>query len=423
MHNVQKYSAYIVGQVLAGHNLNQQLKETLQEHPEFSQQQRGAIQDLCYGTLRYCGQLVKIQNELLSKPLVDNKIRNLLLISLYQLQYTKAAKYAVVDHAVSLTKQINAAANGLVNAVLRNYLRNQAQILQKVAATEEGQYSYPQWWIDIVKKEYKDQAHNILEAGNQHPPMTLRVNKCINTSQQYLGKLTTLAIEAQIISPSAILLKKPLSVENIPEFINGSVSVQDAGAQWAANLLDVTDGMRVLDACAAPGSKSAHLLELKNIKLIALDKDDLRLERVKENLQRLKLKAILLCGDASKPETWWDGIKFERILADVPCSASGVVKRHPDIKWLRRPSDIEGFAKQQEQILHALWPMLANGWKLLYATCSVFSRENQQVVTAFLNTQKNAIQMDISEDCFKNGQLMPNAEHDGFFYALLQKNA
>jgi 16S rRNA (cytosine967-C5)-methyltransferase len=423
MHNVQQQSAYIVGQVLAGHNLNQLLKEGLENHPAYTPQERGALQDICYGTLRYYGQLLKIQQELLSKPLTDSRLRNLLLIALYQLEYSKAAKYAVVDHAVRAAKQINAATGGLVNAVLRNFLRKQAQLLLMASETEEGEYSYPLWWIKTIKKEYAGQAPAILEAGNQHPPMTLRVNQSIKTPEQYLAQLNLIGIKAQIIPPGAIWLETPISVDKLPQFVDGVVSVQDAGAQYAATLLEVTDGMRVLDACAAPGSKSAHLLESYDVNLVALDKDVQRLERVRENFERLKLNAVLLSGDAMKPETWWDGEPFDRILADVPCSASGVVRRHPDIKWLRRPSDIEGFAKQQEIILDALWPLLARGGKLLYATCSVFSRENQQVISAFLNLHKDAVQMNISAYGLNNGQLLPDDQHDGFFYALLQKNA
>jgi 16S rRNA (cytosine967-C5)-methyltransferase len=423
MNIVQQLAASIVGKVLAGNNLNQMLNEALQSNTAFTTQERGALQDICYGTLRYYGQLITIQNELLSKPLTETKIRDLLLISLYQLQYSKAAKYAVVDHSVRAAKQINAATGGLVNAVLRNFLRKQAQLISLAAKTDEGRYSYQQWWINLIKKEYETQASKILDAGNQHPPMTLRVNIKLYTSQQYLDLLTTSGIKAKLIYPGAICLESPITVDKLPGFFDGAVSVQDAGAQYAANLLKVTNGMRILDACAAPGSKSAHLLENYEIELIALDKDQQRLERIKENFQRLKLNAILKCGDAIKPETWWDGIPYQRILADVPCSASGVVRRHPDIKWLRRPSDIESFANQQERILESLWPLLDRGGKLLYATCSVFSRENQQVIDAFLDIHKDAQQEKISEYELNNGQLQPGEKHDGFFYALLQKDA
>jgi 16S rRNA (cytosine967-C5)-methyltransferase len=422
MHIVQQLAANIVGQVLAGRNLNQLLSEALRKHAGFSPQERGALQDLCYGTLRYYGQLNSILGKLLSKPLQDARLRDILLVALYQLHYSKAADHAVVDHAVRATKKINAAAGGLVNAVLRNFLRRQAELIQLSAKTDEGRYSYPQWWIDTVKTQYGEQAPAILDAGNQHPPMTLRVNRRCSTPEAYLTQLVALNIEAQRIPPQAVWLNSPQAVDKLPGFFDGIVSVQDAGAQYAADLLDVQDGMRVLDACAAPGGKAAHLLETRDIDLVAVDKDEHRLERVRENLQRIKLEATLVCGDAADSASWWDGKAFERILADVPCSASGVVRRHPDIKWLRRASDIENFAIQQEQILESLWSLLAGGGKLLYATCSVFARENQQVVDAFLSKHKDAKQIALVAHDLKNGQLLPNDQHDGFFYALLQKD-
>ena len=421
MYIVQLVAASVVGQVLAGKNLNQALSEALKKNADFSPQERGALQDICYGTLRFYGLLIKIQNVLLNKPLQDSRLKDLLLVALFQLQYSKAAKYAVVDNAVRAAKQINGATGGLINAVLRNYLRKQTDLLQLANEDEEGRYSYPQWWIDTIKNQYHDRASAILNAGNQHPPMTLRVNQRIMSSEKYLEQLAAQNMEAQIILTRAILLNSPVMVDKLPGFYDGVVSVQDAGAQHAAKLLDVTDGMRVLDACAAPGGKSAHLLESHNITLVALDKDEYRLNRVQENLQRLKLNALLICGDAAQPEDWWDGVTFDRILADVPCSASGVVRRHPDIKWLRRPSDIEGFALQQEQILEALWPLLARGGKLLYATCSVFARENQRVITDFLCRHEDAKQTTVVVKDMEDGQLLPNEQHDGFFYALLQK--
>lgn len=423
MHIVQQLAAGIVGQVLTGRNLNQTLEEVLRKHAAFSAQERGALQDLCYGTLRYYGQLGKMLDALLGKPLQDQRLRELLLVALYQLQYSKAASHAVVDHAVRAAKKMNAAASGLVNAVLRNFLRRQSELLQLAAKTDEGRYSYPQWWIDAIKSQYGEQAESILEAGNQHPPMTLRANLRQSSTEQYLAQLQAQGIAARLVAPQALWLEQPLPVDRLPGFLDGAVSVQDAGAQYAAMLLDVEDGMRVLDACAAPGGKTAHLLEMRNIEMVAADKDARRLERVRENLQRLKLGATLLCGDAAEPANWWDGKTFDRILADVPCSASGVVRRHPDIKWLRRPSDIESFAKQQARILQALWPLLAGNGKLLYATCSVFARENQQVIDVFLSWHNDAKQTIITAHDLYNGQLLPNDQHDGFFYALLQKNA
>jgi 16S rRNA (cytosine967-C5)-methyltransferase len=216
-------------------------------------------------------------------------------------------------------------------------------------------------------------------------------------------------------------LEHPLMVDRLPGFFDGVVSVQDAGAQYAAAFLDIEDGMRVLDACAAPGGKSSHMLELSRIELHALDKDAQRLERVRENMQRLNLQANLIRGDAAQPQNWWDGIPYQRILADVPCSATGVVRRHPDIKWLRRAADLEIFAKQQLQILTSLWAILQTGGKMLYATCSVFGQENQQLVDKFLRQQPDAKQLLLSASDLHAGQILPNDQHDGFFYALLYK--
>jgi 16S rRNA (cytosine967-C5)-methyltransferase len=423
MHTVQQTAAQVVCRVMDGRNLNQILNAALQASPGLSPQDRGALQDLSYGTLRFYGQLTNVLDQLLNKPLQDAKIRNLLLIALYQLHYTKAASHAVVDHAVRAARKINAAASGLVNAVLRNFLRKQESLLAIAAKSETGRYSYPQWWINAVKEQYGERAEAILLTGNQHPPMTLRVNSRRMTPAEYLKLLSQKDIPASLISPDAVLLQHPVQVGNLPGFSDGLVSVQDAGAQLAATLLDVHDGMRVLDACAAPGGKSTHLLELAKIDLVALDNDEQRLQRVQENLQRLELVAQLQTGDAAQPKNWWDGTAFHRILADVPCSASGVVRRHPDIKWLRRPEDIDGFARQQLQILTALWQLLARDGKLLYVTCSVFDRENQQVITEFLQHHADARQLPLSELYLNEGQLLPNDQHDGFFYALLHKPA
>ena len=421
MDNVQLAASSIVGQVLNGRNLNQVLSEVLNASKDFTPQQRGALQDLCYGTLRYYGQLSCVLDALLSKPVQDIQIRYLLLVSLYQLQYSKAAQHAVVDFAVQAVRKISPAASGLVNAILRNFLRKKEVLLEQASRSEVGRYSYPKWWIDKVKRQYGERAETILLAGNQHPPMTLRVNRRRMKTEEYLKLLAENNIQAQQLEPDAIMLAHPMPVDDLPGFKMGTVSVQDAGAQYAASLLDVKDGMRVLDACAAPGGKTTHLLELAQLDLYALDKDALRLQRVKENVQRLQFKASLLTGDAAYPAEWWDGKQYQRILADVPCSATGVVRRHPDIKWLRREADIEGFAQQQQEILTALWPLLEAGGKLLYVTCSIFERENQQVINEFLSQNTNAKQIQLAVVDMIDGQLLPNIQHDGFFYALLHK--
>ena len=422
MHNIQLAAGQIVQQVLAdGRNLNQVLDESLRKKAVWTPAQRAALQDLSYGTLRFYGQLRALLGLLLHKPMLDQRIFYVLLVALYQLQYSKAAPHAVVDHAVRSAQMLNVKVSGLVNAILRNFLRGRDALLEQAALSAEGKYSYPQWWIDELQAQYGERGAAILAAGNLHPPMTLRINRLLGTTADYLAQLTLNDLSARLIEPGALQLDKPVSVDRLPGFFDGLVSVQDAGAQHAALLLDARDGMRVLDACAAPGGKTAHILECAQVEMVAVDKDEKRLQRVAENLQRLGLTAQLVAGDAAEPEKWWDGKPFQRILADVPCSASGVVRRHPDIKWLRRRADIAGFAAQQLDILKALWRLLAQDGKLLYATCSVFKQENEQVVVAFLAQQPDAQRLPIVLPDGDNGQMLPDDQHDGFYYALLHK--
>lgn len=424
MQRIQLEAARIVSKVIHnGRNLTQVLSETLRKQSNLTPQERGALQDLCYGTLRYYQRLSSMLDGLLERPVQDPSLRYLLLVAIYQLQYTKAGQHVIVDQAVQAAKASNPAASGLVNAVLRNFLRRQTALLEAADLKEESRFAYQQWWIDTVKRQYGANAAAILEAGNQHPPMTLRINRRRTSVLEYQTLLAADDIAARLIEPDALILERPVAVERLPKFNEGWVSVQDAGAQHAAQLLDVKDGMRVLDACAAPGGKTTHLLELAEIELVAVDKEEERLQRVRDNLQRLQLKAQVVQGDAASPQDWWDGRLFQRILADVPCSASGVVRRHPDIKWLRRPDDIESFAEQQKQILDSLWPLLARDGKLLYATCTIFERENHRVIAAFLARHDDAVRIELSVPGMNDGQLLPNEDHDGFFYALLHKQA
>jgi 16S rRNA (cytosine967-C5)-methyltransferase len=428
MDAAQQGASQVVCKVLGGRNLTQVLSTALQSSG-LPPQQRAALQDLSYGTLRFYGQLDRVLRQLLHKPVQDERLRCLLLVALYQLQYSKAAPHAVVDHAVRVARRFNPGAAGLANAVLRQFLRKRDELLSAAAESEEGRYSYPQWWIDEIRGQYGAATEAILLAGNLHPPMTLRVNRRRTSPDDYLRMLSAQDISASRIGADALLLERPVPVERLPGFGDGLVSVQDAGAQYAARLLDVHDGMRVLDACAAPGGKSTHILELAQVDLLSLDKDDQRLQSVQENMQRLQLSAHLQAGDAARPEDWWDGRPFQRILADVPCSASGVVRRHPDIKWLRRREDIVGFAQQQGAILAALWQTLASDGKLLYATCSVFAQENRGVIDEFMRQHSDARRLPLpvpgmnEEPGVNEGQILPNEQHDGFFYTLLHKHA
>jgi 16S rRNA (cytosine967-C5)-methyltransferase len=280
-----------------------------------------------------------------------------------------------------------------------------------------------------LKTQYPNDWQGMLTVGNQHPPMSLRVNVQKVSAVDYLQLLVRSEIDAVQVGAQAVVLTKPIAVEKIPGFTDGVVSVQDYGAQLAAHLIDAQAGMRVLDACCAPGGKTGHILELANVQMTALDSDEVRLQRVQGNLARLNLKANLLVGDASATD-WYDGSPFDRILADVPCTASGIVRRHVDIKWLRREADVASFAAQQAKILPTLWQMLAKGGKLLYVTCSVFKEENQDQIDQFLMKHSDATQLSIDnvlDSTHQNithmqGQLIPSNSHDGFFYALLQKN-
>ena len=421
MDKSQQLAAQAIGQVFAGRNLTQVLESTWHMQPQLTPQQRAITQDLSYGALRHYGQLQAILAQLLERKLDDERVHHLLLVALYQLVHGKTSAYAVVDHAVKAAAKLKKPwAKGLVNAVLRNFLRRREALLAKVGEDDVSRYSYPRWWVSRLKAQYPERWESVLEAGNHRPPMTLRVNRRHGTPVEYQARLAEAGIAAHVLGQSAIVVEQPLPVDRLPGFSEGVVSVQDYGAQFAASLLDVRDGMRVLDACCAPGGKTGHILELADVEMTAVDSDADRIARTRSNLVRLGLAADLRIGDAGNPFDWWDGErKFDRILADVPCSASGIVRRHVDIKWLRREQDLRLFATQQAAILRGLWPALEIGGKLLYATCSVFAEENQHQVDAFLQEQSNALQLPLPG--LENGQLLPCTEHDGFFYALLEK--
>jgi len=386
------------------------------------------LQDVCFGVFRHLGLLRGLLGALMARPLTDRDVEALLLVALYQLHFTRAAPYAVVDGAVNACVRLRkSSTKGLVNAVLRNFLRRPEALLSQSRRAEEGRWSYPQWWIDVVRHAYPGCYGAILESGNVRPPMTLRVNLRRIQCADYRALLQDGGIAAEQIGPAALLLDEAVGVERLPGFDNGLVSVQDLSAQYAAGLLDVSEGQRVLDACAAPGGKTAHILERGEADVTAVDWDASRLERVRETLDRLSLSARLVCADAAEPATWWDGTPYQRILLDAPCTASGIVRRHPDIKWLRRPQDASTLAVRQHGLLEALWHMLAAGGKLLYATCSVFPAENQLQIAAFLQSHPEARLLPLSgipdgpEIANIKGQILPDSRHDGFFYALLQR--
>ncbi len=407
--------------VLSGRSLNHTLEAAWKRAHALTRAERGAIQDLSYGTLRHLGRLRAVLSQLAPRRVEDRELQTLLLVALYQLEYSEAAPYAVVDHAVECAAQIGGRhVKAFVNAVLRNFQRRRAALLKKADSTDAGHYSYPAWWIERLRRDFPSEATNILETGNTHPPMTLRVNRRRGTPQEYLHELERAGLGARMLEGGALTLLRPVPVEELPGFGQGVVSVQDAGAQFAARLLDLGDGMRVLDACAAPGGKTAHMLELVDADMTALDADPARLKLVSSNLERLGLSARLACADAASIEDWWDNRPFDRVLLDAPCTASGVVRRHPDIKWLRQAGDVRRFAEQQQQLLEALWKVLGRSGKLLYVTCSIFMEENQQQIDAFAARHPEARILGAMPG--RGGLLLPDNEHDGFYYALLQKN-
>jgi 16S rRNA (cytosine967-C5)-methyltransferase len=426
MVEVQRLAAAAVQGVLAGHSLDGELVAAWRAHPQLDERRRAAVRDLACGVLRFLARLEAMLEALLEKPLKDARLHALLLVALQQLSQSRAAPYAVVDNAVKSCHALGlTSAQGLVNAVLRNFLRRRAALSARAQRSETARYCHPQWWIDKLRTEYPNEYAAILEAGNARAPLALRVNRRRMRVPEYFKLLAQRGVHAEPYGAAGVILEKPLSAARVPGLEDGLVSVQDAGAQIAAPLLDLSDGQRVLDACAAPGGKSGHMLELAEVNLTALDSDPARLERVRANLARLGLAARVVCGDACEPSSWWDGIPFDRILLDAPCSASGVVRRHPDIKWLRRESDIAQYAQLQGRMLDALWQTLARDGKLLYATCSVFDEENREQVAQFLERHQDArrlalpaVDMDIRA---RADQLLPDGRHDGFFYALLQK--
>jgi 16S rRNA (cytosine967-C5)-methyltransferase len=382
---------------------------------------RAATMDLAYSTLRAFGRGDFLLGLLLQRPLKDVAARGLLLLALARLEARPDDAHTTVDQAVTVAAGLaRGQFKGLVNGVLRNFLRRREELLALADADTVARWQHPAWWMAHLQQDHPAHWESILAAGNTHPPLCLRINRRRVTSADYLAQLDGAGLAARALDDTAILIEKPVPVERIPGFAAGLCSIQDHGAQAAARLLDARQGMRVLDACAAPGGKAAHLLESADIDLTALDADAQRAARIGDNLRRLGLAATLKIGDARDVAAWWDGRPYDRILADVPCSASGVVRRHPDAKWLRRESDVAGFTAMQREIVDALWRTLAPGGKMLYATCSVFSEENARQVAAFVGRHADARHLAMPVEA--QPQHLPDAEHDGFYYALLQKD-
>ena len=421
-------AARVIGEVLVGRSLNQALPPMLEKVVE---RDRALLRQLCYGTLRLQPQLQAVLAQLLNKPLrdKDSDVQGLLLCGLYQLEATRIPDHAAVAATVAAVGPLKKPwAKGMTNAVLRRFLRERDPLL--AGLDEAAAASHPQWLYQAIGRQWPAAAEQILAANNEQPPMTLRVNSRRVSREDYLDKLTAAGIDATAgkLSPQAVCLTQPCDVNLLPGFGEGDVSVQDEAAQLAAPLLEAAPGERVLDACAAPGGKACHLLELVPglSELVAMDVDEIRLAKVGENLERLGLAATLLAGDASNPPPGLEPSSFDRILVDAPCSATGVIRRHPDIKVLRRPEDIASLASQQLQILKGLWPLLRSGGHLLYVTCSVLEQENSSVVQHFTEQFEDAQTRQLDSqwgeavDCGR--QLLPCiAGPDGLFFAQLRK--
>ncbi len=423
--NVRAAAAKVIYQVVdQGQSLSNVLPAAQQEVRERDQ---ALLQEICYGVLRWLPRLESITNHLMDKPLKGKQrvFHHLILVGLYQLGHMRIPAHAAVAETVDATKTLKKPQlRGLINAILRNYQRQQEALDAQAISHDAGRYGHPSWLLKLLKASYPEQLEAIVEANNTKAPMWLRVNSQHNTRDEYRVLLDNegIATELHPQAGDALRLLKPCDVTQLPGFADGWVSVQDAAAQLAVEYLQPQAGELILDCCAAPGGKTAHIMERQpDTQVVAIDCDEHRLSRVHENLERLNLTAQVLCADARYPSDWWHGEKFDRILLDAPCSATGVIRRHPDIKWLRRADDIAALAELQAEIFDAMWLQLKSGGTLVYATCSITPQENSEQVKAFLGRTADATLMD-SDPTNPGRQILPGEEQmDGFYYAVLKK--
>ena len=396
---------------------------------------RGLVQELAFGTARWQPRLALLVEKLLEKPFkaADRDVEALLLVGLYQLLYTRVPAHAAIGETVGCSDKLKKPwAKGLLNAVLRRAQREGEALFAELERDPVSRTAHPRWLQKRLKADWPEHWEAICAANNLHPPLILRINRRHGGRDAYLEELRAAGLEAQActFSPDGIRLLQPCDVTGLPGFAEGRVSVQDEAAQLAASLLELAPGQRVLDACAAPGGKTCHLLEREPglAEVIALDAEAKRLTRVRENLDRLGLQATLVAADGRDTAAWWDGKPFQRILLDAPCSATGVIRRHPDIKLTRQAEDITALAQLQGELLDAVWPTLEVGGILVYATCSVLPEENSANIDAFLARTPGARELDIAGDfglkTAHGRQLLPQPDgHDGFYYAKLMKIA
>lgn len=431
--NVRVACARVVAAVLRGES---SLNSLIPQYSDnIAPRDINLFQELCYGTLRHAPALETILNILMDKPIKpkEAEVSALLMTALYQIREMRVPSHAAVNEAVGALKTLKKAwAKGLVNGVLRNYLRNRETIDQQCRQHAAFETMHPKWLADRFQADWPERYAEIMSANNLRPPMCLRVNTLKVRRSDYLERLALANIEAREspFSTSGIYLTLPCNVDALPGFREGLVSVQDEAAQLCAPLLDLQPDQRVLDACCAPGGKTCHILEnqAQLAEVVAIDVEADRLERVKENLARLELKATLKAADATETAHWWDGQFFDRILLDAPCSATGVIRRHPDIKLLRKATDIVKLSRLQGELLRSVWPTLAPGGKLLYATCSVLAEENDNVLAQFVASRSDADTLVIDASwgtkTSHGRQLFPEPNgHDGFYYGLLTKTS
>ncbi len=436
--NVRVVAAVVIAEVEAGSSLTTSLDLHV---TSITEKKRSLLRQLCYGTLRHYFSLSRVRKNLLKKPLKSKEsvINALILTGIYQLIHSSVPAYAVINETVNAVKIIKKNwAVGVINAVLRSVQRQRNDLFNPSDDDLPALWDHPVWFIDALKASWPEHWQHILKSNNEQAPMTLRVNRLHSSRQSYLDELKKAGINAKptSLAVDGITLDEAISVEKLPGFDSGAVSVQDEAAQLAAEILQCLPSMRVLDACAAPGGKTCHLLEkTDDLTILALDINKKRLSYIEENLNRLNLKAKLVCGDASAPKTWWDGQLFDRILLDAPCSGTGVIRRHPDIKLLRRKSDIDQLSALQGKLLETLWALLKPGGIMVYATCSVLSEENSIQIKQFISQQNNATilpvpfsgtQNDTSMYCYGTYgiQFFPKqGAHDGFFYSVLKKTS
>lgn len=413
---VQGLAAHTLAAVASGKNLSDELAHIIAQNPELTAQDKGMLQDIAYGCQRHLGSLKFMLGKMLNKPIDNEALQSYLLVALYQLNHTQNAPHAVVNEAVNHIARIgHGQYRSFANAILRRFLREKEGLNKACRYDDVAKHNLPVWLQKTLQNQHPKHWHNIATAFQAHPPLTLRVNRRHTNAEQYLALLHEVRLNGKILDDYAIRLAQAVPVAQLPRFAEGWASVQDFGAQQAAYLLNPQNGERILDACAAPGGKTGHILELADCDVTALDIAPQRLQRVQDNLARLCFQAALYCADAQNLSDWYNGEPFDAILADIPCTASGTIKRNPDIKWLRRPTDAYKTARQQEPMLDALWTTLKSGGRMLLATCSIFEEENQQQCHRFLNRHPDA-------QLRTEKILIPSEKQDGFYYALIEKH-